>query len=80
MNIWKLPFDQILAKIDVLVIEIIPFYFPWYVAYKIVIFCNRYRVLIVDAFRFTSADKLFISDRNPLVFVDVVASNTVCKC
>ena len=70
MNIWKLPQEQRTHNV----------YFPWYVAYKIVIFSNRYRVLIVDVFRFTSADKLFISDRNPLVFVDVVASNTVCKC
>ena len=36
---------------------------------------NRYRVRIVYVSRFTSAGKLFISDRSPSVFVDVVASN-----
>ena len=41
---------------------------------------NRYRVRIVYVSRFTSAGKLFISDRSPSVFVDVVVSNTACKC
>ena len=39
-----------------------------------------YGIRIMDISRFVSAGKLFISDRNPPVFVDMVASNAARKC
>ena len=39
-----------------------------------------YGIRIVDVSRLTLAGKLLISDRNPLVFVHMVASNTARKC
>ena len=44
-----------------------------------ILFCNSYSIWIADISRFTSAGKLFISDRNPSVLVDMVASNTTRK-